>query len=114
MNREERELAMKHTIYVEDEYGHHVYKANGKVLTDIKAVEIDGVHYGVTSRVVEVSVSEMGWHSIFDAKRYFFKYEREEVELFDFCWFDPEDEWFADEGPAKFEVLALEVTYEEN
>ena len=35
---------MKHPIYVEDDYGHHVYKANGKVLTDIKAVEIDGIY----------------------------------------------------------------------
>jgi sporulation protein YlmC with PRC-barrel domain len=105
---------MKRPIYIEDNYGHHVYKANGKVLTDIKAVEIDGVHYGVTSRLVEVSISEMGHHSTFKTKRYFIKYEREEVELFDFCWFDPEDEWFADEGPATFEVRTLDVTYEEN
>jgi hypothetical protein len=105
-----KEHTMKHPIYVEDDYGHHVYKANGKVLTDIKAVEIDGIHYGVTSCLVEVSVSEMGYHDIFDAKRYFIKYERKDVELFDFCWFDPEDEWFADEGPAKFEVRAVEVT----
>ncbi len=105
---------MKHTIYVEDEYGHHVYKANGKVLTDIKAVEINGVHYGVTSRLVLVHMSEMGHHSTFKTKRYFFKYERNEVKLFDFVWFDPEDEWYADEGPAKFEVRTLDVTYEEN
>ena len=84
------------------------------MLTDIKTVEIDGIHYGVSIRQVEVSISEMGYHDIFDTKRYFIKYERKEVELFDFCWFDPEDEWFADEGPAKFEVRAIEVTYEEN
>lgn len=27
----------------------------------------------------------------------------------DGIWFDPEDEWFADEGPAEYEVLAVDV-----
>ena len=114
MKREKKRDTMKHPIYVEDDYGHHVYKANGKVLTDIKSVEIDGVHYGVTSHLVEVDVHEMGRHDTFDAKRYFIKYERKKAELFDFCSFDPEDDWFDDEEPAKFEVRTLDVTYEEN
>jgi hypothetical protein len=102
-------MIMKHTIYVEDDYGHQIYKAGGKVLSDIKAVTIDDVLYSVTSRVVEVSVSEMGHHNKFNAKRYFIKYKNKKVDLFDFCWFDPEDEWFADEGPAEYEVLAVDV-----
>lgn len=102
---------MKHPIYIEDNYGHHEYRADGKVLTNIKAVEIDGVRYDVTSRLVEVSVSEMGYHNVFDDKRYFIKYKNKESELYDFCWFDPEDEWFADEGPAKFVVRTIDVTF---
>lgn len=105
---------MKHTIYFEDEYGHHVYKAGGKVLTDIRVIEIDGVRCDVTSRLVDADVSEMGRHSTFKTKRYFVNHKGPNgigfIPLSDFCWFDPEDEWFADEGAAEFHVVAIEVT----
>jgi hypothetical protein len=29
--------------------------------------------------------------------------------LDEFVWFDPDDEWFEDEGEAEYEVLAVEV-----
>jgi hypothetical protein len=111
---------VKHpTIYLEDSYGHHIYKIGDKVLTDIKSVMIDGVLYPVMSRIVKVSISEMGHHSSFRTNRFFIKYKvktdkgtrsTKVMGLDEFVWFDPEDEWFADEGPAEHEVLAVEYS----
>jgi sporulation protein YlmC with PRC-barrel domain len=100
---------MTHPIYFEDEYGHHVYTSNGKVLTDIKSVMINGVLCDVTGRSVEVTVMEMGHRNTFKTKRYFVNYGGVTAGLDEFVWFDPDDEWFEDEGEAEYEVLAVEV-----
>jgi hypothetical protein len=100
---------MTHPLYFEDDYGHHVYTAGGKVLTDIKSVMINGALCKVTSRLVEETVFEMGHRNTFKTKRYFVKYGGVTTGLDEFVWFDPDDEWFEDEGEAEYEVLAVEV-----
>jgi hypothetical protein len=107
-----------HTLYVEDNWGVHIYYANKIKLGAIIKVDIDGVKYSVLPRIIEETVHEHGHIHKFKTQRWFVKLKTKSAkgnsstkltDLYDLVGVDPDDEWY-DDPPPQHTVTVVEAT----